>query len=297
MEYDFAVIEPRDITRPDIIGLYPMPIFGTLKNTGSRLQQMVDELGFPFIATDLLQQNKKMVFGMEPKSANQPAGTMYEYHSKKRAEFFGILANRLSATVKIGMGDSLGVSVVQGMKLHAEDHTVFDAVLVRDGWNLRPPTSGLSGIGRYAIYQARDKYNEITNHRAIKIPHTPYDDFPEAPSEVKPWKILYNVADLMKGPENRDNALRLAELPRLALNVVCLDHGLSGSRRQQEQFVKELQEKRSEQAKIMLRTGIYPGWHSYLIDPLRGARDVNDTLRLLDNRPDGNGATTVTHPQ
>ncbi len=291
MNYEYFVVEPKETKLPHIVGLYPFPIAGTIKNTGSRLQHMVDELGFPFVATDLLQQDKKLVLGRDPKQMHDPSGEEFIEMSKYRATFFGrIFADKFSkATIRVAMADSLAVPAVQGMKLHAEDHTIFDALLLRDGWNLKPPSGPLAGLGRYALYQARDKADETANKRKLTIPQTDYDLVTTQPREVGMLRTLYNVSGMMLSAENRKNAILLAGLPRLAIHTVLLSHGLSGNSAQQTAFVNDLSAARSAATASgqpsMLRAEIQYGWHSHLMDPIRGARDVKNTLQLLDSRP------------
>ena len=268
-----------------MLGLYPYPIAGNIANTGDRLQRMVDITGFPVVASDLLLQRKKTIFDMKARQANQPCGDVYRDMSLRRGEFFAKIADSLGATVRVGMGDSLGVSAIQGMQLHKAMRPPFDAILLRDGWNLNRPISPIFGIARYIGYQARDFIQQRVQPPNFDIPETPYKHISLEPSEVNPIKAMYNVSDLMKGTDNRDNAVDLAGFPRLAMNVVCFDRGLSGSKKNQETFIDELIGARQQRTlagdQNKLIAEIQPGWHHHLLDPIRGAADVERTLDLL----------------
>ena len=93
MSFEFHIIEPKVTTKPNVLGLYPYPIAGTIANTGDRLQKMVDLTGFPVVASDLLLQRKKMIFDMKAKQANSPNGAPYRDMSLRRGEFFTTIAD------------------------------------------------------------------------------------------------------------------------------------------------------------------------------------------------------------
>lgn len=280
-----TIIEPQNIEHPDTLVMYPFPIFGTIQNTGDRLQATANEFGAPIVASDLYLQNKKTIFDMAARDANQPAGDVYETMSQRRADFYTNIADKLGATTRIGMGDSLAVSAIQGMQLNSGYET-FDALLLRDGWNLDEETTVIRGILRYGRYQVRDAIHQRRDHVKFDIPETPYKKIPAEESETGGLAKLQNVADIMRGPHNMDNALRLARFTDVVMNVVVLKDGLSSSSSsKQRDFTKELRDARAERypykSVIGLQAKQYPGWHSDLLDPQRGADDLRRTLDLI----------------
>lgn len=287
MEFTEHYIEPRHVARPDTVVMYPFPIFGTIQNTGSRLQAMADITGTPVIASDLYLQNKKIIFDMAARQANQPTGETFRSMSQRRADFFAEKAAKRGAGIRIGMGDSLGVSAVQGMQLYGE-HT-FDALLLRDGWNLDAGTTTLRGIARYINYQLKDFLHQRREPQGFDIPQTPFDDLPAEPDETNIVAKMKNVSDIMKGSHNHDNAVRLAGETDVVMNVVTLQDGLSsGNRIHLKEFSDALRTARAARSPIKKVEGLqakqYPGWHSDLLDPKRGADDLIRTFQLLKNR-------------
>lgn len=283
MSYNETIIEPNHVEHPDALVMYPYPIFANTQNTGSRLQAMADIAGMPIVASDLYLQNKKTIFDMAAKEANQPSGDTYVSMSERRSDFVTGIAERLGATTFIGMGDSLAVSAIQGMQLHAE---TFDGLLLRDGWNLDEETTVFRGIMRYARYQIKDTVHQKHDKVSFDIPSTDYENTTAETSETNPIEKLKNIADMMRGPHNRDNAVLLAERIDLPLNVVTLKDGLSASNTTKlEMFNKSLRIARKQNHPFNkadnLMAETYPGWHSDLIDPRRGAEDLQRTLRLM----------------
>lgn len=282
MSFEAFVFEPKEEKQPSVVGLYAMPIAANLQNSGDRLQTMVDELGFPFIASDLMIQSKKVIFDMAAKTANQPSGYTYVNMSQRRADFLAEQAGRYGPGVRVGMGDSLGVPAIQGIQLYGEEEQKFDAVLLRDGWNLAPTSGKARGIARYLSYTVQDEIQKRIH--GVNFDVTDYGYTATPPSRVDETNLLqkiYNVSDMMRGPENRRNALALAMAHGLAMNVVCLEHGLSGTPTQTTKFINDLYVSADHAEDSSLRAEIVPGWHSDLLDPVRGSQDVRNTLSLL----------------
>lgn len=295
------VFFPKDIVHEDTMGLYPLPMFADIKNTGDRLQETVDQVGFPILASDLFLQKKKTIFDMKARIANSPKGPMYEAMSYRRSEYFNDIADTHGATQRIGIGDSLGVPAIQGMQLYGETDSTFDAILLRDGWNLEAAidksTSTLRGIGRYALYQVKDAlYSKKHPNRFIVPDHgfSKYDT--NDLNETNLVQKLLNVADMMRGSENVVNTTKLTEfvaLRGLALNIVCLRNGLSGRENLQNVFLDSLDtflgihmittHRSLEQVETLpYSSKIVDGWHSDLLDPTRAANDIQETLALLN---------------
>ncbi len=283
MSFEAHILEPKtQVTRSDVIGLYALPFAANMQNSGDRLQTMVDEAGFPFIVSDLNLQHQKEIFGMPARTANQPSGEVYRAMSLRRAEFVAKEAERYDGALLLGMGDSLAVPAVQGIALHATES--FDAVLLRDGWDLADTKSIVGGMMRYVGYTLKDKRQEMKRHKPSSVT---YDEWSKSqPTIVDETNILEkmrNVADLMSGTENRDNAIRLAKKAAevgMAMHVVLLANGLCGTEEQQHRFVNELNEIAPSNT---LKTTINDGWHSDLLDPVRASRDIAATLGLAQS--------------
>jgi hypothetical protein len=253
---------------------------------------MVNELGFPFVVSDLALQSKRVILDMAARDANAPIGDTYQTVSRHRTDFFQEAASKYpKVTTHIGMGDSLGVPIVQGMELYGTDcaeDSVFQALLLRDGWNLKGKTPLSTGILRYASYMIRDTIQgRIHNQSFDIVDHQWGETTPATLDETSLAQKMINVSDLMRGAENRDNAMRLAQhaaLSSIAMNVVVFDKGLCGNRAEQRGFISEITNAYTEAApddKQMFRGAIVGGWHSDLLDPIRGACDVLQTLELL----------------
>ncbi|MDB5170188.1 MAG: hypothetical protein JWN82_584 [Candidatus Saccharibacteria bacterium] len=290
-EYTSVTLEPTvdvEPIRSDTIGFYAMPVLANLNNTGDRIQTMVDQLGIPFVMSDLYAQRKRTVFGYTAKTANQVTGDIYRDMSLRRLDFVHEKLAAYNASTVVAMGDSLGVSAVQGMQLHGEFDQRFDALLLRDGWNLKPQIGKVRGLGRYAVYQIKDALFS-SGDRTVHEYGYGEQDLEEA-DETSTIKKLVNVADTMRGPENRQNATtlagRAAASGEAALNIVCLRQGLSGNQEDMQEFVWDLRKAYLHSSHMLpghskFRAEVVDGWHSDLLDPTRGARDVRNTLGLL----------------
>jgi hypothetical protein len=266
-----------------------MPINSGVHNTGDRIQTMVDKIGVPFYISDLLMQNRKVIFDMAARDANQPSEPRFAAMSQHRRDFFHHLLNKdgLQDHTTIGMGDSLGVPVIQGMQLYSGPKSRFDALLLRDGWNLGPSQSKLRGFAKYISYTIRDEVQKRVNHTSFEenvygYSQTPYDN------ETNLFQKMNNVADLMRSFRVRQDATELAGNATslgYVLNAVLLRQGLSGSEAEQENFVNILlssnQDALADGELPAVRAEIVDGWHSDLLDPIRGAKDVTNTLDLL----------------
>jgi hypothetical protein len=213
--------------------------------------------------------------------------------SLRRVDFVAdtIEKHGLSDHAALGMGDSLGVAAIQGMQCYGEKFgRPFEAILLRDGWNLRASESKPRGIGYYLSYLVKDEIHKKRDHVSIDVHDYGFSGKEYAiEDETNPLQKMWNVADMMRSHINVLNAHRLARLAALsgwAMNVVCLRQGLSGSDREQVDFLKSLDTAYNEVRPLnsdihTLRTTISDGWHSDLLDPIRGASDVEDTMKLL----------------
>jgi hypothetical protein len=295
-EFAATFLEPKtsgDVCVPEVIGLYAMPISSNVQNTGDRIQTMVDRTGIPFFISDLFAQNRKRIFDMSAKAANQPLEPTYKTMSVRRLEFFTDLVGKhgLSHFGTLGMGDSLGVPAIQGMQYYGlEQNEGFDAILLRDGWNLGQSESKLRGFGHYISYTLKDELHKRRDHVTFQEENYGYsgEEFAQE-NETNILQKMWNVADMMRSHGNVEIAFQLGRLSAdngFAMNAVCLRQGLSGSATEQEKFVQVLlaeHEDATEEADSMisLRAEVVDGWHSDLLDPARGAHDVENTLDLL----------------
>lgn len=292
MSFETTVIRPaqENPDRQDVVAVYVPGIDANLNNTGDRVQEMTNQLGIPFVLTDLLQQRQAEVFGMTNREAHQPKGEVFETMSRRYADHIAEVldANNLDQTVRLVMADSLGVPAAQGIQLHADPDQKFNAMLLRDGWNLGPSERAGMGYVRYGSYQVanivRDLGNKIVGKSRPAIPEYGWSDVEIAKSETGLVDKVKNATDLMRSHETRDNALRLAALGGQAIYAVCLYPGLSGSYSAAEKFINDLHTASGENPQVQGR--IVAGWHSDLLDPFRGAQDVENTLNLLNSNED-----------
>lgn len=293
-EYTAHTLEPSpgvESHYPGVVGFYAMPIMSNLNNTGDRIQTMVDQLGIPFVMADLFAQRKRTVFGYKPREANQINGDMYRDMSQRRIEFVDEQLEKFGADKRIAMGDSLGVAAVQGMQIYADSEQRFDALLLRDGWNLKAPVSTIRGLGRYAAYQINDA-RWSSGEPVIHDYGYSKAELPEK-NETNILQKLWNVADVMRGPENYRNALRIAIMAsdpeHAAAHFVCLSNGLSGDDLDIIKFQHELDSAYRTNRHSIRKIGVdtkfittrRAGWHSQLMDPAKGAADVRTTLEML----------------
>lgn len=289
--FEAHYLEPQTpFSQSDILGVYALPIAANMQNSGDRLQAMVNRTGIPFIVSDLLAQNRRTIFDMAAKDANQPTGDVYRDMSQRRLDFVEEKSEEYQPRILLGMADSLGVPAIQGMQLHREDRQGFNALLLRDGWNLGRSSGKATGMARYLGYQIRDMIHQKRDGVKFDIPKAGWEDTrPSQKPEVGGLGAIRNVADLMRGPHNRRNAVILAgecATQGVALNIVLFENGLSGTIPQQEAFIKDLRAAHNQAheehgAYGRLRHEIVPGWHSDLLDPARGAQDVRDTINLM----------------
>lgn len=287
MSFEATLIRPEreNPDQQDVVGVYVMPINADLKNTGNRIQEMTNQLGIPFVLTDLLQQDQAEVFGLPNRSANQPFGDVFGRMSKLRADFVESFLDeqKQDQPIRLVMTDSLGVPATLGIQLHAAyPEQRFDAMLLRDGWNLGKSESAKLGYLRYGSYQVANAVRDIGKKLAgkgLSVPEHGWEDAQIPESEVGFLGKVANAADLMRSHETRTNTGILAILGNTAMNVVCFKPGLSGGRRATREFVHELEFMARNSGK--LRAEIVAGWHSDLLDPTRGAKDVENTLDLL----------------
>lgn len=283
MSFEAHILEPNhNASRDDIVGVYALPFAATMQNSGDRLQAMVDAAGFPFIVSDLNLQHQREIFGMPARVANQPAGEIYRSMSLHRVDFVAKEAERYPGSKLLGMSDSLAVPTVQGMALHGD--SPFDALLLRDGWNLDPQKRTIvRGMIRYVGYTLRDKTQEMKRHKPPSIPYSHWSEStPTVVDETSLLEKMRNVADLMGSQETNNNAIKLAKHlgnTGVAMNVIVFANGLCGTAEQQQVFVNTLNRASNSPA---VKAAIADGWHSDLLDPIRAANDVDATIRLLE---------------
>jgi hypothetical protein len=300
--YDALLLEPTNGVTSDNVGLYAMPIAANYRNTGDRMQTMVDKVGFPVFISDLFAQNRQKIFDMSAKQWNSSAENQFRSASMRRSEFFSqqLEKHGLSNSTKLlGMGDSLGVPAIQGMQLyHENEDPLFDALLLRDGWNLAKHESIRRGFARYIGYTLKDEVHKRRDQVTFDIHDHGFDaeDY-DRPDETNLLQKLSNVADMMSSSRNVYDALKLsrrAPMKGFGMYVVLLTNGLSGSQTAQEEFVKKLYSsyalgvaqagKQMASHGIRYEVDIDDGWHSDLMDPDRAASEI---LSLLGSTPLG----------
>jgi hypothetical protein len=298
MSFESHLIKPH-VPNSDYtgaVGVYVPGIDANIRNTGNRIQEMVNQLGMPFLMTDVLPQGKPIVDEMdniETRQANNPKGQIFRDMSLLRAEF---VVDRLQEAghrndTVVAMGDSLGVPIVQGMQLYADDMDRFGAVLLRDGWNLSPTESATLGRLKYFTYQAsniaRDSLRKVIG-KGLHVPDHGWEHEEDWSREYGLLGMVRDTTDLMRSSETRRNAVRLAAqsaIEGFGLNIICFEKGLSGTNRKQNNFLYDVlgayNENYEEGERYTLHAAQVPGWHSDLLDPTRAAQDVADTLKLL----------------
>jgi hypothetical protein len=298
MSFESLYIGPEkaDPSKAGVVGVYVPGIDSGINNTGNRVQEMVNKLGMPFLLTDVMPQGNPTVDemdGMTTRQVNQPSGDVYREASRKRLDF---IHDRLSAKghgkdLVVLKGDSLGVPIAQGMQLHADETDRFSAVLLRDGWNLGRSESAGHGQLKYIDYQleniARDLFRKVRG-KGLVVPNHGWENEEDWPREYGIAGMAKDATDLMRSFETRRNAVELAghaAVDGFGLNVVCLKSGLSGTPHEQDTFLTEVQsayeQNRRKASPNTLHTGRFPGWHSDLLDPIRGKTDVENTLDLI----------------
>jgi hypothetical protein len=298
VSFEARLLEPTAGRQPteEIVGVYAMPINSTIQNTGDRMQTLVDKFGVPFIISDLFAQNRKKIFDMQARTFNSPNEPNYRDASLRRTDFVReqIAQAGLDQYATLGMGDSLGVAAIQGMQYYGlEAGTHFDAILLRDGWNLGQSESKARGFARYISYTVKDELHK--KRSGVHFDETAYgfsDEANATENETSLPQKLWNVADMMRNHKNVTVAFDLAQLAAetgFVMNVVCLQQGLSGTPAQQESFVEALTTQYYESRlleeqyhPVTLKASIVEGWHSDLLDPTRGGRDVQTTIDLMN---------------
>jgi hypothetical protein len=307
MSFEAIYIEPehRKAETEQVVGVFIPGIDANIRNTGNRIQEMANQTGIPFLMTDVLPQGKGTIEemgGMTVRDANQPSGDVYRDVSRSRLDF---VRTQLEAEAGehesvLLMGDSLGVPVAQGMQLHAEEDERFDALLLRDGWNLGTSDNLTRGYLRYGLYQARNIAHDLAKKvhgNGLQMPDHGFETHEDWQRDYGIVGMVKDVGDLMRSFETRNNTLQLArvagETGSFVLKVVMLGDGLSGNTAQSVRFREGVYDayfegaQNSDQAwtndryPYFVEAGIDPGWHSDLLDPIRGAEDVADTLKML----------------
>lgn len=306
MTFESSFLEPKSSeTREGIVGVYAVPIATNIQNAGDRLQTMVDLVGIPFLISDLLGQNRKKIFDMSARKANQPNDDQFRSASLWRKDFLDEQLESHTAQVVLGFADSLGVPAIQGIQYHSiksvgdkEAPPLFNTVVVRDGWNLTGNNSLTRNIGRYVSYTIKDELQKRRNNVDFKISEYGYKEAENWPDETNGLQKILNVADLMRSPMNARMAVELAGMSakyRFGMSVVCLEEGLSGTPEQQDEFIANLRrhhdmyraeirdgEVTEELKPSMLRAKKIAGWHSELMNPHRAALDIEFGLDLLN---------------
>jgi hypothetical protein len=298
MSFESVYIAPEqaDPDKAGVVGVYVPGIDSGINNTGNRVQEMVDRLGMPFLLTDVMPQGKPTVeeMGRMPtREVNQPAGEVYREVSRKRLDFIydRLVAKGHGEDAVVLKGDSLGVPIAQGMQLHADETDRFDAVLLRDGWNLGRSESAGRGQLRYVDYQLGNIVRDLSRKvrgKGLVVPDRGWEDKEDWPRKYGIVGMAKDATDLMRSFETRRNAVELAgraAIEGFGLNLVCLQRGLSGTPHEQDAFLAEVQtayeQNHRKASPNTLRTGRVAGWHSDLLDPARGADDVRNTLNLI----------------
>ena len=292
--FDHFIVPSEKNSQPNVVGVYALPINADPSNTGDRLVALATAVGFPIIAIDYANQGRKTSCGMPTKEANAPRGAVFKAMSELRTDFTNERLVKFSGRLVIGIGDSLGVPTIQGVALDC--NSPFDALVLRDGWNLGDPMSTVGEIAHYANYRVHDA---MRNRRRppFTIKPTDFSRQPQAWSnETNLAAKLWNVADLMRGSAPRDAAGALAmghevngpngpkveKIP--AMHIVTFGNGLSGSAVLGERFGDSLVRARKSSmpdGPPVIATFEPNAWHSDLLDPNRAARHVNALLRAM----------------
>jgi hypothetical protein len=156
MNFEAFLVEPQEVKTQGLAAFYSMPFGATMANTGDRLSAAANKAGIPILAADMFAQRLKKIDGLESRIANDPEEhvVLDEINCERLLSYRAWRAKHdLVNHSVIGIGDSLGASAIQGMALksieyHGKD---FDALLLRDDWNLNP-SGVLSGMLRYFTY-------------------------------------------------------------------------------------------------------------------------------------------------
>jgi hypothetical protein len=286
MSFESVLIEPRGREAiPNLVGLYALQVASDIQKNGDILQMAANDSGVSFFVSDLFMQRKRRIFDMAAKDANQPTQNVYRDMSLRRNDFFLAQLDKegLTDNATVGIGDSLGVAAIQGMQRYSSPHSpIFDALLLRDGWNLRQANKAYN-ILRFAIYTAVDRIQQGSYRPTVDdIEDYGYRRHPLEPDETRhDFEKVWNVADIMRTPLNRELAIKLASRGGFAMNVVLFEHGASGNSERQQAYVNQLYNVSPISNAAYFRAGIKPGWHSDLLDPRGAADDILQTVGLL----------------
>lgn len=290
MSNSFVEIAPNNgihdgvIARTDMVGLFPYPFNGYAKNTGPRLQEIVNRSGLTIVAGEFFGQDDDNLFGVPVREALQ-YGQPYADTSKKQAEGVLKVLEKYGPVKRIGIGHSLGSVAVSGMQLHGEEPP-FDCIELADGFNLRD--EGQPSVAGFLGYNALDVGQQLV-HRLCGIDTTggtnlpAYDWSGSAKPQVKSYfEKIRDLKDLMRSSVGYTSAIDLAGKVELPLHMIGYTRGLSGSRRELLDFMDAQKITRAIAARISsrksapapLETTIRKGWHSALLNP-----NIAETLR------------------
>jgi|GEM_PF-5013063 len=287
------VYRPESDRFPEAAGLYPYTFNATPANSGERLQTLANMAGFTIYAADFMGQETGEIFGLPAREALKP-GNNFAKTCRQQAEFLADTVFASDYSVRIGIGDSLGVTSITGIHAHAQDiPTIFSALQLRDGFNLRlgQQRSALA-YASFVGYQLADTLQARlpSKFEAVELSKLS-DDSEIAERHGKPISVIdnmRNLGEIMQQDEGLRGTVYAATDTSLAVHTVGLKHGLSGRRSTVAKFFDTLHLVRSATAErelgsapAELVTRIEKGWHSDILDPSLGAYHLNFTRQLV----------------
>jgi hypothetical protein len=288
------VIEPKVSIHPDTVGVYAHMINGNLRNSGDRLQEIANQVGFTILAADLLEQNSKRIFDLKARDALRP-GPNFIDTAKRQAEH--LLPHVNNYDKRIGMGHSLGVVIVAGMQRYGEIKP-FNCVELVDGFNLKAPQSTFRGYAWYLSYLLSDERHKLSlagsDTQKEKLPA--YNWSPQIAEDNDTTSAITkmrNFSELMRGTESRDGTLALAADVTLPLHITGFKNGMSGTTRELRDFqavaldhrfdiFETLDPKIRPKRTAPFQFSIVEGWHSDLTVASKVAHNLQQTHQLFD---------------
>lgn len=290
------VYYPELEVHPETAGLYPYTFNAHPGNSGERLQTLANLAGFTIYATDFMGQETGEIYGVPARDALAP--NYFHKTCERQAEFVANSPFMAEHQVRIGMGDSLGVTSITGIFDAAQDMpTIFSALQLRDGFNLRRAQSkpALAYAG-FLAYQVADLAQSKRPSSLDTYPLAPIADFSEIEErtgdKISVVANMYNLGLLMQGNQSFRGTLQAAKNPRIPVHVIGFKHGLSGEWRRVHDFFSTLHGVRRAVAKAEmdqdpsfkpaeLVSQISAGWHSDLMDPSLAAFHLKLTRDLI----------------
>jgi hypothetical protein len=265
----------------DTAVIAPLPFVSTYSNTASRMEATArlsgtDIYAFVRPGADLEQPNPEL--RQEMSSGN------FRQHNDRILNHIGQIAAQYDGVV--GMGDSTASYAINALAL--DESQPFDALLWRDGINLRTLPPGISQAGYFAYHawegwKLRDrKLDDVAPHR---------DDLPADPLPMMLRRTameVYHFGPLWRGSMGRLMARCVAmNRPDLPIMHVNVGHTFTGSLQQAAAFQADLEAIRelTDDAGISpapIVTDVRPDWyHVDLLRPGAAAADIKRTAALI----------------